>query len=376
MYKICILLILFAPLLLMGQRFAVIGDYRGGDTNAYKVSQLVKSWNPDFIVTTGDNFSQAQGTIDFQVGKFYNEFIFPYSGAYGTGDTVNRFFPAIGNHDVEGTGLIEYQTYFTLPGNERYYDFVKGDCHFFILNSDYTETDGNTSTSLQGLWLQNLLAASVSKFKFVILHHPPFTSGAHGSSLFARWPYKQWGASAVFAGHDHDYERLLIDSFPYFVCAAGGAALYTTFTNYPGTQHFYAENFGALLVDTYSDSLLLSYYNIEDSLIDSYVIRYNSAGIKPIAIETFNSSNILQCYPNPLTEETKIKYYLDSDNKVILNIYNSNAEKIATLVNTKQTKGEHEFIWNTANISEGVYSISLRVSLKRYHVKAIKTENK
>jgi hypothetical protein len=146
MNKIGILLFFLFPLIVLGQKFAVIGDYRGGDTNALKVSQLVRSWNPDFVVTTGDNYRPAQGTIDFQVGQFYHEFIFPYVGSYGLGDMVNRFFPAIGNHDVEGTGLIDYLNYFSLPGNERYYDFVKGDCHFFILNSDYTEIDGNTSS--------------------------------------------------------------------------------------------------------------------------------------------------------------------------------------------------------------------------------------
>src|SRR5258705_10398767 len=36
-------------------RFAVIGDY-GADTNAEQdVADLVKSWNPDFVITVGDN---------------------------------------------------------------------------------------------------------------------------------------------------------------------------------------------------------------------------------------------------------------------------------------------------------------------------------
>jgi hypothetical protein len=36
-------------------KFAVIGDFGSkGEKNA-QISQLVKSWNPDFILTTGDN---------------------------------------------------------------------------------------------------------------------------------------------------------------------------------------------------------------------------------------------------------------------------------------------------------------------------------
>ena len=48
-----------------------------------------------------------------------------------------------------------YLNYFTLPNNERYYDFVQGPVHFFALNSDTNEPDGTSSSSTQGLWLQN-----------------------------------------------------------------------------------------------------------------------------------------------------------------------------------------------------------------------------
>src|SRR5882724_1613581 len=71
-------------------RFAVIGDY-GADTNAEQdVADLVKSWNPDFVITVGDNnYSDgADSTIDANIGKYYQSFIFPYTGAYGNGATT------------------------------------------------------------------------------------------------------------------------------------------------------------------------------------------------------------------------------------------------------------------------------------------------
>ena len=36
-------------------RFAVFGDYGVNNTNEQSVENLVKSWNPDFIITAGDN---------------------------------------------------------------------------------------------------------------------------------------------------------------------------------------------------------------------------------------------------------------------------------------------------------------------------------
>ena len=77
---------------------AVVGDFGGAATgaasasNELAVANLVKRWQPDFIVTTGDNNypSGAATTIDQNIGQFYHEFIHPYTGRYGRGARVNR----------------------------------------------------------------------------------------------------------------------------------------------------------------------------------------------------------------------------------------------------------------------------------------------
>ena len=50
--------------------FATIGDYGNGSTDEGNVAGLVYSWNPEFIITPGDN---RHNTIDFDetVGQFY-----------------------------------------------------------------------------------------------------------------------------------------------------------------------------------------------------------------------------------------------------------------------------------------------------------------
>src|SRR5439155_5430524 len=77
-------------------RFAVIGDYGSPGQPERDVANLVKSWRPDFIITTGDNNYPhgAATTIDQNIGQYYHDFIFPYVGSYGVGATFNRFFPA------------------------------------------------------------------------------------------------------------------------------------------------------------------------------------------------------------------------------------------------------------------------------------------
>ena len=100
-------------------QFAAIGDYGLAGRVEMDVSNLVKSWNPDFVITLGDNnyeYGEAS-TIDKNIGQYYHAFISPYAGSFGTGDTVNRFFPALGNHDWLTAGAQPYLDYFTLPGN-------------------------------------------------------------------------------------------------------------------------------------------------------------------------------------------------------------------------------------------------------------------
>ena len=134
-------------------RFAVIGDFGLAGRPDLDVSNLVKSWNPDFIVTVGDNNypAGAATTIDKNIGQYYHEFIYPYVGAYGPGaPTQNLFFPAIGNNDWNTSdGYMPYLNYFTLPNNEHYYDFVWGPVHFFFINSHGREPDGNTTSAPQ-----------------------------------------------------------------------------------------------------------------------------------------------------------------------------------------------------------------------------------
>jgi len=119
-------------------RFAVIGDYGSGNHVERDVAQMVESWKPDFIATVGDNnypIGEAE-TIDQNIGKFFHAYISPYKGNYGTGATTNRFFPIIGHRDWDSpNGLQPYLDYFSLPGNERYYEFVWGPVHFFMLDT-------------------------------------------------------------------------------------------------------------------------------------------------------------------------------------------------------------------------------------------------
>ncbi|HET9957204.1 MAG TPA: metallophosphoesterase, partial [Polyangiaceae bacterium] len=256
-------------------RFAVLGDYGFAGPAEAQVAELIKGWKPEFVLTTGDNNypDGSAETIDANIGQFFREFICPYRGKYGAGSKVNRFFPALGNHDWYTAGARPYLDYFTLPGNERYYDLLWGSVHVFVIDSDPNEPDGVESGSRQAKWLEDGLRSSKARWQLVTMHHPPFSSGPHMSNAYMQWPYKEWGADLVLGGHDHDYERFERDGLTCVVIGLGGASIYEFGTPAEGSSARFNANYGAALVEADSEKLVLRFYAAPGQLVDTFTLK-------------------------------------------------------------------------------------------------------
>jgi len=262
--------------------FAQIGDFGSAGTGELKVSQLVKSWNPDFIVSVGDNnyYNGDFESIEFNISYFYRDFIYNYDapGEYrcngrAFGDKINRFFPTPGNHDASGRdGLIPYYNFFTLPGNEKYYKFTWGSIAFFSINT----VENNLEE--QKNWLEHELIFSDKPFNIVFLHHPPYSCGPHGDNTFIQWDFN--GADIVFAGHDHVYDRISKNRILgplYVVNGVGGRALSDCVNSHDPadfTEYCYGSDYGAVKVTATSRSLQLEFYTVSspDNPIDVYML--------------------------------------------------------------------------------------------------------
>jgi tartrate-resistant acid phosphatase type 5 len=251
-------------------RFAVIGDYGQAGPSEGDVAALVSRWRPDFVITLGDNNypDGAAETIDANIGQYFHSYIAPYTGQFGAGAADNRFFPSLGNHDWLTPDAAPYLAYFSLPGNERYYDFTRGDVHLFALDSDPSEPDGVTADSAQAEWLRARLRAATERWRIVYMHHPPYSSGPHGSTTDLQWPFPSWGASLILSGHDHDYERLDIEGLTYVVCGLGGATPYEFGAPLPATQTRFSGGFGAGLIEATADHLRLRFYTVDGTMVD------------------------------------------------------------------------------------------------------------
>ncbi len=261
-------------------RFAIIGDYGSDSANEAAVASRVKSFGPQFVVTTGDN-NYATGALadwDRTQGKYYSEYI-----KYATdstsmyrdnGVTVNQFFPTLGNHDWDA-GIESYTDYFELPGNERYYSFTRGPVECFVLSSDLREPDGRTIGSTQYDWAEQAIRNSTARWQLVFFHHPAYTyQSSEGPAIEMRWPFAEWGVDGVFSGHSHNLQRMDTGGVPYFVSGAGGNSLHSI-SGQPLDavgRWFNFTKYGFLLVDANNDSLTFQFIDKDGAVLDVSVV--------------------------------------------------------------------------------------------------------
>ncbi len=271
--------------------FAVIGDYGDNNNHEKQVADMVNSWHPDLIITTGDNnydYGLAK-TIKDNIGQYYGDYIYNPDApadqqAHGkaNSNTLNRFFPCPGNHDYFNiSGLSPYLNYFSLPGNEQYYDFVWGPVHFFSLNSGRS---GNFDTaSEQYHWFMSNIALSKSPWKIAYFHHPPISASNHGNHPDWQLAFRDLGFTAVFSGHDHVFERIQKkgqNDFSWIVNGVGGRqTLYACNSNPLDSAIYntvcYNCCYGAIKVEVSRHRFKLSFFSVDDptNAIDEWVVE-------------------------------------------------------------------------------------------------------
>ena len=197
-------------------RFAVIGDSGTGSSSQYTVAEKLiasKAKFPyEFVLMLGDNLYSGSGAKDFQ-----KKFERPYKALLDSG---MKFYAALGNHDNPNE---RFYKAWNMNG-ERFYTFKpKPGVRFFALDSNYMDPK-------QLDWLEKELAASGSDWKICFFHHPIYSSGgAHGSNLQLREQleplFLKYGVDAVFAGHEHFYERIKPQRGIYYFTSGGAAKL-------------------------------------------------------------------------------------------------------------------------------------------------------
>jgi len=205
-------------------RFAVIGDFGASGSGAAAVAARVNATNVDLLLTVGDNIY-----YNGQPGDYDAFWFSPYAGTLAR----SALFPIVGNHDVHFGNSRSFTNSFILPSNgplsylELNYSYDFGNAHFTVIDSNHCATNDAAAINALKVWVSNDLAATTQTWKFVQIHHPPYTSeGAHPDEITVKTElcpvFEAARVAMVFEGHNHFYERLNPIKGVYYVTDGGG----------------------------------------------------------------------------------------------------------------------------------------------------------
>jgi acid phosphatase type 7 len=228
--------------------FTAMGDFgTGGNLQSQVLARMAQGSNAgELILALGDNAYSSGTEQEFQDRMFK-----PMAAL------LRRvpLFSAPGNHEYVTDQAQPYLDNLYMPannpaGSERYYSFDWGPVHFISLDSNCAiglASPSRCTLAAQKSWVAQDLAATGRPWKVVFFHHPPWSSGEHGSQLTMRREFaplfEQYGVDLVLTGHDHNYERSKamkgdgvaapgVKGIPYVVVGSGGATLRA----FPGAQ--------------------------------------------------------------------------------------------------------------------------------------------
>lgn len=197
--------------------FVAWGDSRTYYDRLARVADLAAKDLPDFTVHSGDLVEE--GTIEEDWDRFFE--------AAAPLLRTGALWPSIGNHEI---GAKQYFDLFVLPAPENYYTFTAGPAQFFILDADWS----NRKNPKQLAWFAEEVKKSRARFKFVVCHQPlvscpdddfAFDKASSMYGLYGKL-CEEAKVTAVFQGHNHNYQRAERKGVVYITTGGAGAPLY------------------------------------------------------------------------------------------------------------------------------------------------------
>jgi hypothetical protein len=260
--------------------FIYMGDAQNGLDRWGSLLQHAYRTRPDaaFYIMAGDLVNRGAERDDWD-SLFYNA-----RGIYGRRQLV----PVLGNHEYQGGKPSMYLRLFQLPTNgpvtidpEKAYSFTYGNALFVVL-------DSNLDPETQTAWLDEQLGSSKATWKFVVYHHPAYSSGPERDNTKLRklWTpiFDKHKVDMALQGHDHAYLRTYPMHGEKRVKSPAEGTVYIVSVS--GTKMYkqdprdYTE-FGMTNVSTYQvldiqisgDRLVYRAYDIDGKLRDELIIE-------------------------------------------------------------------------------------------------------
>ncbi len=342
-------------------------------------------------------------------------------------------WPATGNHDLHTANATNqtgaYFDSFTLPtagqvgglasGTEAYYSYNYANIHFVCLES--TDAIFRATGGAMATWLTNDLTANTQRWTIVYFHHPPYSKGSHNSDVDIEMIQMRSNiipileskkVDLVLSGHSHSYERSMMlkghfgaettfnaatmavnsgsgiypasysktspsyNGTVYVVCGVSGQKGATTL-GWPHNAMFSSsiDYYGSLVIDVSGDRLDCKFLTSTSTIFDQFTIQKVGAPLKQVdqvADAAFPAGDPLMVFPNPMSFESTIRYVLDNQSNVRVEITDMTGRLVYTLLDGEQEKGEYEIklTKSEANLPGGVYFIRM-IAGEKTNVKKI-----
>jgi hypothetical protein len=294
-----------------------------GDTAALMaVAEDIARYTPDFMVNLGDildfhmfgfNDPPPDGTYTRQAYLNYRFLISPTLGSVPHFGLIGNWEGENGDYDPEEIAWSMEQRLLYLPNSEPatypeggsefedYYAFTWGDALIVVLNvMTYTPTahqlysnpgvpDDWTLGEVQFAWLEQTLANTTSKWRFLLIHHTVGGAGpseAHaaygrgggqaayiGEQALVHQLMLDHGVHIFFYGHDHVFFDMVVDGIHYSIPGSAGAPWM-----FSAEETGYAEDMtwaehGHARVDVSPDGVEVRFLGLGNTLLHSYRIE-------------------------------------------------------------------------------------------------------
>jgi len=97
----------------------------------------------------------------------------------------------------------------------------------------------------------------------------------------------------------------------------------------------------------------------EDGLFTCVVVGISDQGRNELSPKSFT---LFQNVPNPFNSRTTLGYRLPQTAEVTLTIYNTNGQRVSTLVGEIQNPGDYRIQWDARDLPSGVYFARLQAN--------------
>jgi predicted phosphodiesterase len=300
-----------------------------------------------------------------------------------------------GNHDDQYArnrgqvkAFLDYPNYIDISNAGGYsFSFNYGPALFYV-PPYVTYTSGYSTEQLETI--ENTLASSIRKWKFIFCHHIFFSVGAHADNDFGTsttegvlrreqaWPiFMKYGVQMAITGHDHDLQATYkIDGYGNqhpdgVICAVAGNSVTGKTIDAPWNA-YYRGGYGPSIIRIYDNGTKGEYLIAPRSgrwndgpLIVEYQAELSPKTTSTARMTSIKSNNdLVQVFPNPFNPGTYIRIKLEQRTRPKLAIYDLLGNRIRRLQPSTSDGKSFWVVWDgkdakQVTVANGTYVIRI-----------------